>query len=169
MQRFREIDRVPFCTLLTDTHTHQLEHPRARRAVEDRHLAAVELDQSVVHTHTVEGRHQVLHRSNRLTTAADGGTTRGLAHPVGKRRLGYDIDTVDTSESDTKIFGCGLHRHSNRAACMQAGSCEAELLIDSLLIFHWRSFQYCRHKPKVVHTVELGTVVFQSGAAAHQV
>ena len=56
--------------LLNGTHSGDLQHPRACRAVENRHFAAVKFNKSVVNLAAMKGRHEVFDSGDAVASGA---------------------------------------------------------------------------------------------------
>ena len=141
MDGLGKAERFPIGIKFTRPHACQLQQPRTRRAVEDGHLAAVQLDQGVVNLTAVQGRHQMFDGGDAVAAASDGGSAGRLGDVGRKGRLGEDIEAVGATEGDTEVRRRGAHGDRHGTARMEAEAGKAELFLDGGL-FHWTGVKW---------------------------
>lgn len=119
--RLEDADRPHRLGLLADAAGEEGLDEGHRRAVEDRNLGAVDLDQRIVNAAAGEGRHHMLDGRDRHARGIcdQGAEARGHHRIPARRDQRVARGHVHAAEPDAVIGGGGLDDHADRLAGME--------------------------------------------------
>ena len=109
---------------------------RRGRAVDDRHLFAVDLDDCVIHAHAHQGAHQMLHRGDHEARAGDGRGEAGARDRLGTGLHAIASADIGPNENDSRIRRRRLDHQTHQSAGMQADAVAREAGSECSLVLH---------------------------------